>query len=119
MNLKPEVWITGLFILFVILIFAYPLTGNGTYNNLLFILIFVAIPLIIIFLLIKAFVKTPKSEIINNFKNQHIITQILIILTIISLIVDFIMNKMITWSSIPFLLAMIAIFCEWFFKKEE
>ena len=108
--------ITGLFIVFVILIFGQGVIGDEK----IFTWLFLIIAAILIIYTIIQLIKTPNRELIENFKKNHIITQILIVITIVAVICDLILNPMKwTFSSIPILLLILAIFCEWFFKKED
>lgn len=119
MNPKPEITITGLFITFAILVFGSAMTGLAIFNQILMILSFIIVPAIILVILLRTVIKMPKSKIVENFKNQHPMTQLLETVTIISIISELIAIGSISFSAIPFLMLMIAIFCEWFFKKEE
>ncbi|WP_305514080.1 hypothetical protein [Methanobrevibacter sp. V14] len=64
MDLKPETLITGLFIVFVILIFGQGVIGDEK----IFTWLFLIIAAILIIYTIIQLIKTPNRELIENFK---------------------------------------------------
>ena len=118
MNLKPEITIVGLFIIFIILIFGYEFTGNETFNILLAMYLFIIIMILLAHVLIKI-LKIPKKEVKKNFRNMNIITKILFAITIASMICSIAFPYLLNFTSILIFLLMITIFGEWFFKKNE
>ncbi|WP_458454955.1 hypothetical protein [Methanobrevibacter sp.] len=119
MKIKSEIIVILLFILFSILIFGYPLTGNNIYNEIFAVGIFYIIPLIIIACLAYLLIKN-NSEIMEQLKNTHIIIKILIGLCVICFIYDcFNIGNGQFISSIALLVLIIVEFGFWFFKKEE
>lgn len=104
-------------IIFAILVFTTPFTESKTAST-IWMMFFTAIFLIaIIWILVKVF-KTPKHELVENFKRKPAVIKILSVAIIISIIYYAITQ---THIEIPILLLGIASFYELFFdfKKEE
>lgn len=58
-------------------------------------------------------------KIIDEFKKQHIIVQILDVLFIILLIYETVTMQILSITWIILFLILVIPFCQWFFKKEE
>ena len=108
MNNKDIGLIVILFIIFVALIFTTPCMDGKT----------IIIAVVIIRIMI-ALIKRPKKELIEKFKNQHIVVQILIIAFIVLFIYQLVTVQQLRITSYIFGLLVIALFIEWFLKKEE
>lgn len=116
MKIKPEILIPILCALLLILIYGNEIiTGK---MSILWLLI-TFIPIILLVYIVILLLKVPKQKYINMFKGFHIITKILLIITIISMILDFILTDMSGFSSIPVLLLLIALLCENLSKEEK
>lgn len=85
MENKEIIGIISAFIIFTILVFATPFMENR-YSSTLWMLFFIFIFAIILIAIIKTLIQTPKHKLIDDFKNKHIIIQILDIASIILLI---------------------------------
>lgn len=116
MNVKPEILVTGAFVIFTILLFGNGYLGFDT--SIVIYGIMILIPLILLIYVIRMLFKIPKQNLIDGFKQEHIIIKILLVITVISLAYDIIITNSVGFSSIPLLILSIAWFCEWFFKKE-
>lgn len=102
------------FIISVIVFFASAVTHIELFTILALILLCLSI-----YYLIRFLVKN-KNQMIINFKKQHFIVRLLMIVSIICLICDIFLNHnltSLTWT--PFFVFLIAGYADWFFKKEE
>ena len=119
MKIKPELIITLLFILFIVLLFAS--TVNEITQSIFYIFLFAVLPLIVILYIIKELIKLPKSKIIELINSIHKSTIIVITLgIIISIIKIYIDNKLIrTINLIIGFIAMICVFREFLSKPED
>lgn len=118
MKNKDIVLIMILFILFVVLIFTTPFMDSNMTTR-LWVLFFIIIGVILLIWVIISFLKTPGNEIIEKFKQQHKIVQILDVIIVVLIVYELItmQDLHITWL-ILFLIIIIP-FVQWFLKKEE
>lgn len=122
MNNKDIILIVTLFIIFGVLIFTTPsLDGRISLDIwILFIAaIFAAAIIRIIIIIIISHRKKSKNELIEKFKNQHIVVQILEIAFIVLFIYQLVTVQQLRITSYIFGLLVLALFIEWFLKKEE
>ena len=102
-----------LVILFFILQFLMAWTRNEMIT-----IIWIIITVILAILISKSLI-TQKTRILDEFKKQHVIIQILIIAFIIIAIFELITIQTFSISWIIFIILAIFGFYKWFFKKEE
>ena len=117
MKIRSEMIVGGLAILFVILLFGWGLTGMEVFNTLLIVLL-ICMAIILIAMPIMALLKNPKNEFGESFKKQNAIIKILAAVFVITAIFEVMTSNDLGLTSIVFLILMIAIFVQWFFKKE-
>ena len=118
MNNKDIGLIVILFIIFVALIFTTPGMDGKTSLD-IWTLFFTIIIAVVIIRIMIALIKRPKKELIEKFKNQHIVVQILIIAFIVLFIYQLVTVQQLRITSYIFGLLVISLFIEWFLKKEE
>lgn len=121
MNNKDIILIVILFIIFGVLIFTTPsMDGRISLDIwILFIAAIFAAAIIRIIIIIISHRKKSKNELIEKFKNQHIVVQILEIAFIVLFIYQLVTVQQLRITSYIFGLLVIALFIEWFLKKEE
>lgn len=81
-------------------------------------IIWIIITIILVLLILRSLI-TQKTRILDEFKKQHVIIQILIIAFIITAIFELITINTFAIAWIIFLILVILEFVQWFFKKEE
>lgn len=118
MNNKDIILIVILFIIFGVLIFTTP-SMDGRISLDIWILFIAAIFIAVIIRIIISHRKKSKNELIEKFKNQHIVVQILIIAFIVLFIYQLVTVQQLRITSYIFGLLVIALFLQWFLKKEE
>lgn len=111
MNDKKTVILTSLIIIIAFMILQ-AILGNA--HNILPLII----SIVLAYVIIKIIFIT-KKETASRLRQHHIIIQILAIISLILLIFDFITLQRVFISSIPLIILVIAIFGQWFLKKEE
>lgn len=114
---KDIISILLLFAILAMLIFITPFIENKT-SSYIWILFFVIIGVLAIIWIITSISRNPK-EIVEKFKNQHILLQILDVVFIAVFVYGIItMNVVsITWLLLGLLVAIPL--CQWFLKKED
>lgn len=114
---KDIISIMLLFVILVMLIFITPFIENRA-SSYIWILFFIVIGVLAAIWIITSVSKDPK-EIVEKFRKQHIIIQILDVAFIMVFVYGIItMNVVsITWILLGLLVAIPI--CQWFFKKEE
>jgi len=118
MNNKDIILIVILFIIFGVLIFTTP-SMDGRISLDIWILFIAAIFAAVIIRIIISHRKKSKNELIEKFKNQHIVVQILEIAFILLFLYELISVQQLRITSYIFGLLVLALFIEWFLKKEE
>lgn len=118
MKNKDIALIVGFFALFAILVFTTPFIENKTSSYIWALFFIIVIAIVLIWILLSV-TKTPKEEIIENYKKQPKILQILEIIFIIVFAYELIIMKSLQISLIILCIILLIHFCKWFFKKEE
>lgn len=118
MKNKDILLIVAFLILFSILTFTTPLIGDKT-ASMLWLLFFIVIGLLVIIWILISLNKLSTEELIERFKKQPKIIQILDLGIVILLIYEFLTMQNIQITGIFIFLLFFIPFCQWFFKKEE
>lgn len=114
---KNTLSILLLFAILVILIFVTPFIENKT-SSYVWILFFIVIGVLAIIWIVTSISKDPK-EIVEKFRNQHIILQILDVLFIIVFIYGIITMNVVSMTWVLLILLVAIPVCQWFLEKEE